>query len=574
MLSNFLRKQQYNYVRNTFAKSAEGIVKKQLQEIRKAGTWKAERIINTQQSASIGVEGTQNKVLNFCANNYLGLSNSPDLMEAAKDVIDSHGLGLSSVRFICGTQDIHKKLESMIAQFHRMDDTILYSSCFTANGGLFEGFVDPVKSKVAILSDSLNHASIIDGIRLNKKARRMRYNHIDMQDLENKLIEAQDQDIRIITTDGVFSMDGDVAPLKKICDLADRYDSIVMVDESHATGFFGKTGRGASEFCNVLDRVDLINSTLGKALGGSSGGFTTGKQCYIDMLRQRSRPYLFSNTLAPAVVGASIKVFDILLKSTELRDKLERNTLYFRDKMTKAGFDILAGEHPIIPIMLYEGRLANEFADEMLKRGIYVIGFSYPVVPKGEARIRVQISAGHSKQQLDKAIDAFIEVGISTTTITRLEPNGSKKYLRFLENSTNFYFPVSSSGDEATISLYSDTCLFDLYFTTGMDYPTESDDDKLKLSKTQKSNACLSTISLEKKETKNNAQIGQLLYVTSKTDNTTNRLAIKVTVQQTTNIEKTTASLVISVILLAICCLITMIIIVFLSRKGNTDRKR
>ncbi|KAJ5076290.1 glycine c-acetyltransferase [Anaeramoeba ignava] len=400
--------------------SAKKLIQKQLDDIRDAGLWKAERVIISQQSSAIAVKGTQHDVLNFCANNYLGLANDYSLMQSAKRTIDTHGLGLSSVRFICGTQNIHKELEGKIAKFHKKEDAILYSSCFDANAGLFEGLINPTtdeKVDLAIISDALNHASIIDGVRLAGKATRLRYNHCDMKDLEEKLKSAQKCDIRIIITDGVFSMDGDVPPLKEICDLADKYDSLVCVDESHATGFFGKTGRGAAEHCGVLDRVDIINSTLGKAMGGSSGGFTTGPKYIVDMLRQRSRPYLFSNTLAPAVVGAAIKAFDTISESTELRDKLEENTLYFRKKMTDAGFKIMPGVHPIIPIMLYEGRLANEFADEMLKRGIYVIGFSYPVVPKGQARIRVQISAKHTKEQLDKAINAFIEVGKSKKVI-------------------------------------------------------------------------------------------------------------------------------------------------------------
>ncbi|KAJ6233059.1 2-amino-3-ketobutyrate coenzyme a ligase [Anaeramoeba flamelloides] len=396
----------------TDSKSALDIISKQLDQIREAGTYKEERIIVSQQSSEIDVEGTEEKVLNFCANNYLGLSNNKVLMEAAKKTIDTHGLGLSSVRFICGTQNIHTKLEKTIAQFHEMEDAILYSSCFDANTGFFEGILALSEgTTLAIISDALNHASIIDGVRLCRKANRLIYKHMDMEDLESKLQQAQEQTVRIIATDGIFSMDGDVAPINEICDLAEKYDAIVMVDESHATGFFGKKGRGASEFCGALNRVDLICSTMGKALGGSSGGFTVGKKVYIDMLRQRSRPYLFSNTVSPAIVGAATKAFEIIMESTDLLLKLQENTRYFRTKMLEAGFKIPIGEHPIIPIMLGEGRVAIEYADKMLKKGIYVIGFSYPVVPKGKARIRVQISAGHSKEQLDKAINAFIEVG-------------------------------------------------------------------------------------------------------------------------------------------------------------------
>ncbi|MBK04860.1 MAG: glycine C-acetyltransferase [Deltaproteobacteria bacterium] len=383
------------------------VINSTMDEIQEAGTFKAERIIKTPQSSAIEVREHDGAVLNFCANNYLGLSDSPELIEAATNALQTYGLGLSSVRFICGTQDIHKELEQKISTFHKTDDTILYSSCFDANGGLFETILT---KEDAVLSDALNHASIIDGIRLCK-AQRFRYKHADMADLEAKLIEAKDARVRLISTDGVFSMDGDIAPLKEICDLADKYDAVVMVDDSHATGFFGKTGRGTPEFCGVMDRVDVITSTLGKALGGATGGYTTGRKEIIDLLRQRSRPYLFSNSIAPPVVGAAIKVFDMISATTELRDKLEENTMYFREKMTAAGFDIRPGEHAIVPIMLGDARLATEYADDMLKHGIYVIGFSYPVVPKGAARIRVQISAGHSREQLDKAINAFIQVG-------------------------------------------------------------------------------------------------------------------------------------------------------------------
>jgi len=383
------------------------IATEELSSIKDAGTFKAERIINSTQSSAITVKDGEGEVLNFCANNYLGLSDSPELIQAAKDTLDSHGLGLSSVRFICGTQDIHKELEGKISSFMGTDDTILYSSCFDANAGLFETILT---KEDAIISASLNHASIIDGVRLCK-AKRFRYIHNDMNDLEEKLKEAQDCRVRLIATDGVFSMDGDIAELDKICDLAEKYNAVVMVDDSHSTGFVGKTGRGTPEHCGVMGRVDIITSTLGKALGGASGGFTTGRQEIIDLLRQCSRPYLFSNTLAPPIVGAAIKVFDILSGSTELRDRLEDNMKHFRKEMTAAGFNIRPGEHPIVPIMLGDARLATEFADDMLERGIYVIGFSYPVVPRGEARIRVQISAGHTREQLDRAIAAFVEVG-------------------------------------------------------------------------------------------------------------------------------------------------------------------
>lgn len=387
-------------------KNVEPALEQELSEIREAGLYKEERIITTPQSAAIKTQST-GEVLNFCANNYLGLSSHPDILKAAKDAIDTHGFGMSSVRFICGTQDIHKELERKIADFLGMEDTILYAAAFDANGGLFE----PLLTKEdAIISDELNHASIIDGIRLCKAAR-YRYKHSDMADLEEKLKEAQSSRRRLIATDGVFSMDGDIAKLNEICDLADKYDAMVMVDDCHATGFIGKTGRGTHEFHNVMGRVDIITGTLGKALGGASGGFTAAKKEIVDMLRQRSRPYLFSNTLAPAIVGASIEVFDILSKSTELRDKLEDNTTYFRKEMTAAGFDILPGEAPIVPIMLYDAKLSQDFANRLLDEGIYVIGFFYPVVPKGKARIRTQLSAAHDRAHLDKAIAAFTKVG-------------------------------------------------------------------------------------------------------------------------------------------------------------------
>jgi glycine C-acetyltransferase len=384
----------------------QGQLQAELSNIQEEGLYKKERIITNPQGASIRVS-TGEEVLNFCANNYLGLSSHPDVVQAAKDALDTHGFGMSSVRFICGTQDIHKKLEEKISSFLSTEDTILYAAAFDANGGVFE----PLFGKEdAIISDSLNHASIIDGVRLCK-AVRYRYNNNDMNDLEDKLIEAQDQRNRIIVTDGVFSMDGYIAQLDKICDLADKYDALVMVDDCHSTGFVGKTGRGTHEHCNVIGRVDIITGTLGKALGGAMGGFTSGKKEIIEMLRQRSRPYLFSNSLAPSIVGAGIKVLDVLEKSTELRDKLEENARYFRSKITNAGFDIKEGIHPIVPVMLYDARLASTMADKLLDEGIYVIGFSFPVVPKEQARIRVQISAAHSLEDLDKAISAFTKVG-------------------------------------------------------------------------------------------------------------------------------------------------------------------
>ena len=378
---------------------------KELEEIKEAGLYKEERIILTPQRACIGVKDKE--VINFCANNYLGLADNKEIIEAAKKSLDSHGYGMSSVRFICGTQDIHKELEKKIAGFLGTEDTILYTSCFDANTGLFETILD---KDCAIISDQLNHASIIDGIRLCK-AERKRYKHGDMADLEKCLKETGNARIRMIATDGVFSMDGDIAKLKEICDLAEKYKALVMVDDSHSTGFFGKTGRGTPEHCGVMGRVDIITSTLGKALGGASGGFTTGRKEIIAKLRQKSRPYLFSNTVAPAIVAAAIKAFDLLSKTTELRDRLEKNTLYFREKMTEKGFNIKAGSHPIIPIMLGDARLAQDMARDLLEEGIYVIGFSYPVVPKGKARIRVQISAGHTVEHLDKAIEAFTATG-------------------------------------------------------------------------------------------------------------------------------------------------------------------
>ncbi|MEO1383301.1 MAG: glycine C-acetyltransferase [Bacteroidota bacterium] len=378
----------------------------EIAEIDAAGLFKRERVITGPQAAEISVS-TGEEVLNFCANNYLGLSSHPKVIEAAHKTIDTHGYGMSSVRFICGTQDIHKELEAKLSTFLGTEDTILYAAAFDANGGVFE----PLLTKEdAIISDQLNHASIIDGVRLCKAAR-YRYKHNDMADLEKQLQDSQDARTRVIVTDGVFSMDGTLAQLDKICDLADQYNALVMVDECHATGFVGATGRGTIEHCDVIGRVDIITGTLGKALGGASGGFTSGRKEIIEMLRQRSRPYLFSNTLAPSIVGASIAVLDMLSETTELRDKLEENTTYFREKMTAAGFDLKPGTHAIVPVMLYDAPLAQEFADKLLARGIYVIGFFYPVVPKGEARIRVQLSAAHDKVHLDKAIRAFIAVG-------------------------------------------------------------------------------------------------------------------------------------------------------------------
>jgi glycine C-acetyltransferase len=380
-------------------------LKTEIEEIKTSGLFKNERVITSQQGAEIVVNGRT--VLNFCANNYLGLSSHPKTIEAAHKYIDSHGYGMSSVRFICGTQDIHKELEQKLAGFLGTEDTILYVAAFDANGGVFEPLFN---EQDAIISDALNHASIIDGVRLCK-AQRLRYEHNNMEDLEAKLQQASGARSRIIVTDGVFSMDGTIAQLDRICDLADRYDAIVMVDESHASGFMGKTGRGTHEHKGVMGRIDIITGTLGKALGGASGGFTSGRKEIIELLRQRSRPYLFSNTMAPSITGASIAVLDLISETTALRDKLENSTRYFRTKMTEAGFDIKPGEHPIVPIMLYDSVLAAKFADRLLEEGVYVIGFFYPVVPKGQARIRVQISAAHEMEHLDKAIEAFIRIG-------------------------------------------------------------------------------------------------------------------------------------------------------------------
>jgi len=383
---------------------------KEIQSIHDAGLFKSERIIMTPQGAEIEVKGGK-EVLNFCANNYLGLSSHPKVIEAAHKTLDEWGYGMSSVRFICGTQDIHKILEQKISAFLQTEDTILYAACFDANGGAFEPLIG---AEDAIITDQLNHASIIDGIRLCK-AQRLIYKHADMADLEEKLKETQGARYRLIATDGVFSMDGDIAKLDEICELADKYDAMVMIDDAHSTGFMGKTGRGTPEYRGVMGKIDIITGTLGKALGGASGGFISGRKELIELYRQRSRPYLFSNTLAPAVAGASIAVFDLLSETTELRDKLEENTKYFREKMTEAGFEITPGVHPIVPIMLgkfeNDAKLSQDMARDLLEEGIYVIGFYYPVVPRGQARIRVQLSAAHDRHHLDKAIEAFTKVG-------------------------------------------------------------------------------------------------------------------------------------------------------------------
>jgi len=378
----------------------------ELQTIQDGGIFKRERIITSPQGARVTVSSGDEVVI-MCANNYLGLSSHPEVIDAAKKALDTHGYGMSSVRFICGTQDIHKELEAKIAQFYGTEDTILYAAAFDANGGVFEPLFG---EEDAIISDELNHASIIDGVRLCK-AQRYRYKHSNMADLEDQLKAAQAQRYRIIVTDGVFSMDGDIAKMNEICDLADKYDALVMTDECHSAGFIGKTGRGVPEYHNVMDRVDIITGTLGKALGGAMGGYTTGRKEIIELLRQRSRPYLFSNSLAPAIVGASNKVFDILSSTTELRDKLESNTKYFKERILAAGFDVKPGDSPIVPIMLYDAALSQQFADKLLQEGVYAIGFFFPVVAKGQARIRTQISAAHTQEDLDKAIAAFIKVG-------------------------------------------------------------------------------------------------------------------------------------------------------------------
>ncbi|MDG1797594.1 MAG: glycine C-acetyltransferase [Flavobacteriales bacterium] len=387
-------------------------LKEELAKIESLGIFKKERVIISPQGSSVLVEGDK-EVIIMCANNYLGLSSNTEVISAAKSALETHGFGMSSVRFICGTQDIHKELEKKIADFYSTEDTILYAAAFDANGGLFEPLFGP---EDAIISDELNHASIIDGIRLCK-SKRYRYKHSDMEDLEIQLKESKNSRNRIIVTDGVFSMDGDIAKLNEICDLADRYDALVMTDECHSAGFIGKTGRGVPEYHNVINRVDIITGTLGKALGGAMGGYTTGKKEIIEMLRQKSRPYLFSNSLAPSIVGAANKVFEILSSSTSLRDKLEENTKYFKSKIINAGFDVKLGDSPIVPIMLYEASLSQKFADLLLDEGVYAVGFFYPVVPKGKARIRTQISAAHSKEDLDKAINAFIKVGTKLNVI-------------------------------------------------------------------------------------------------------------------------------------------------------------
>jgi len=389
-------------------------LEKQLDEVKEAGLYKQERVIRSQQQAEIGIaDGSQ--VLNFCANNYLGLANHPELIDAAKAGLDEHGFGVASVRFICGTQDIHKDLEQKISDFLGTEDTILYPSCFDANGGLFETLLGP---EDAIVSDALNHASIIDGVRLSK-AKRYRYANNDTKALEEQLKKAREEGARhiIVATDGVFSMDGVIADLASICDLAEKYDALVMVDDCHATGFLGENGKGSHEYCGVMGRVDIITGTLGKALGGASGGYTAGKKPVIEWLRQRSRPYLFSNSVAPPIVNASLKVFDMMADGEALRDALWRNTNHFRTRMTEAGFTLSGKDHPIIPVMLGDAKLASEMADAMLKKGIYVVGFSYPVVPQGQARIRTQMSAAHSIEQVDRAVDAFIEVGKSLGVI-------------------------------------------------------------------------------------------------------------------------------------------------------------
>jgi glycine C-acetyltransferase len=386
--------------------SSKAIFQTLLDEIHQSGLSKEERVLTTPQGAEIAVQGGR-EVLNFCANNYLGLANHPDVVAAAQTGVDKYGFGLSSGRFICGTQVIHKELEARIAEFLGTEDAILYTSCFDANGGLFETILD---ADAAVISDALNHASIIDGIRLCK-AKRYRYAHSDMQELEQVLQEAQSAKLRLIATDGVFSMDGEIAKLEQVCDLAEKYDALVMVDDSHATGVLGEKGRGSIEHCGVMGRVDIITSTLGKALGGASGGFTAAHKLIVDLLRQRSRPYLFSNTLAPAITYTSIRVLDLLNETPELRDRLMANTRYFRQQMSDRGFDIKPGTHPIVPIMLYEAKLAKDMAQDLLEEGIYVIGFSYPVVPQGQARIRVQLSAAHTQAHLDRCIEEFVQVG-------------------------------------------------------------------------------------------------------------------------------------------------------------------
>lgn len=396
-------------VRNASAAQAtlRSILDSQISDIQQAGTWKSERVISTKQASEIAVQGRSDKLLNFCANNYLGLSSHPEVIQAAKVALDKYGNGLSSVRFICGTQDIHKELEEKISRFHEREDAILYPCCFDANTGLFEALLSP---EDAVLSDELNHASIIDGVRLCK-AKKFKYKNKNMADLEEKLKEAEGARMKLIVTDGVFSMDGKVAPLNELCNLADKYGALTFIDECHATGFLGETGRGTEEYLNCKGRVDIINSTLGKALGGGAGGYTTGPKQLIQLLRQKSRPYLFSNTLPPPVVGGASKVFDLLMNGSDLIKKVSDNTMLFRTKMTAAGFNIIGDGHPITPVMLGDARLAVEFADEMLERGVYVIGFTFPVVPKGAARIRVQISAAHSTDEIERCVNAFVDVG-------------------------------------------------------------------------------------------------------------------------------------------------------------------
>merc|ERR1712110_1317401 len=402
------------FIRNGSASAAvKERLEKELDGIRNAGTWKTERVITSRQDVSINVQGSQGKILNFCANNYLGLSSHPDVINAGIEALNEYGAGLSSVRFICGTQGLHKELEEKISKFHEREDTILYASCFDANAGLFEQLLGP---EDAVISDALNHASIIDGIRLCK-AKKYRYQNRDMSDLEEKLKDSESCRTRLIVTDGVFSMDGNVAPLPQICDLADKYNALVFIDECHATGFLGKTGRGTDEFCGVKGRVDIINSTLGKALGGAAGGYTSGSKQLIDLLRQRARPYLFSNSLPPAVVATASQVFSMLMEDSSYAKRIQANTNRFRTQMTKAGFKISGDNHPISPVMLGDAKLAADFADDMLAKGIYVIGFSYPVVPKDQARIRVQISAAHTEEDIDRTVAAFIEVGKSRNVI-------------------------------------------------------------------------------------------------------------------------------------------------------------
>merc|ERR1712062_714834 len=405
--SSFLVKNTNFRALSTALKQVNEKLDNELQEIRNAGTWKAERVITSQQDVGIAVHGSEGKILNFCANNYLGLSNHPNVTQAGIDALKTHGAGLSSVRFICGTQDIHKKLEGQIAEVHGREDSILYASCFDANAGLFEQILGP---EDAVFSDALNHASIIDGIRLCK-AKKYRYEHKNMEDLEAKLAEAKDAKIKLIATDGVFSMDRNVAPLKDIVDLAKKYGALTFIDECHATGFFGETGRGTEEFFGLDGQIDIINSTLGKALGGAAGGYTTASQQIISLLRQRARPYLFSNSLPPPVVASASQVFSMLMKDSSLVSQINENTKRFRDGMTKAGFTISGEDHPICPVMIGDAALATQMADDMLARGIFVIGFSYPVVPKGKARIRVQISAAHTTEDIDRTVNAFIEVG-------------------------------------------------------------------------------------------------------------------------------------------------------------------